>query len=42
VVPRLASCTESVAEHEPQRSFQHCFVGLPPPAPLLSGFSSLV
>ena len=28
VVPRLASCTKSVAEHEPQRSFEHCFVGL--------------
>jgi len=28
VVPRLTSRTESVAEHEPQRSFEHCFVGL--------------
>jgi hypothetical protein len=28
VVPWLASCTESVAEHETQRSFEHCFVGL--------------
>jgi hypothetical protein len=28
VVPRLASGTESVAEHEPQRPFEHCFVGL--------------
>jgi len=28
VVPRLTSRTESVAEHEPQRSFEHCFVSL--------------
>ena len=28
VVSRLASCTESVAEHEPQRGFKHCFIGL--------------
>lgn len=28
VVPRLASCTESMAEHEPERSLEHCFVGL--------------
>src|ERR1700727_513775 len=28
VVPRLTSRTESVAEHETQRSFEHCFVGL--------------
>ncbi|MGO9084513.1 MAG: hypothetical protein ACLQBK_04740, partial [Candidatus Sulfotelmatobacter sp.] len=28
VVPRLTSRTESMAEHEPQRSLEHCFVGL--------------
>ena len=28
VVARLTSRTESMAEHEPQRSFEHCFVGL--------------
>src|SRR5712692_7316593 len=28
MVARLTSHTESVAEHEPQRSFEHCFVGL--------------
>src|SRR6266567_8626631 len=28
VVARLTSRTESVAEHEPQRSFEHCFVSL--------------
>ena len=28
VVSRLASCTESVAEHEPERGFKHCFIGL--------------
>ena len=28
VVPRLTSRAESMAEHEPQRSFEHCFVSL--------------
>ena len=28
MVPRLTSRTESVAEHEPDRSLEHCFVGL--------------
>ncbi len=28
VVPRLTSRTESMAEHEPEGSFQHCFVSL--------------
>jgi len=28
VVARLTSRTESMAEHEPQGSFEHCFVGL--------------
>ena len=28
VVPRLTSRSESMTEHEPQRSFEHCFVGL--------------
>ena len=28
VVPRLTSRTESMAEHKPQGSFEHCFVGL--------------
>src|SRR5208337_177537 len=28
VVPRLTSRTESMAEHEPKGTFQHCFVGL--------------
>ena len=28
VVPRLTSRSEPMAEHEPQRSFEHCFVGL--------------
>jgi len=28
VVARLASRAESVAELEPQQSFEHCFVGL--------------
>ena len=28
VVARLTSRTESMAEHEPQRSFEHRFVGL--------------
>jgi hypothetical protein len=28
VVPRLTPRTESVAKHEPEGSFQHCFVSL--------------
>src|SRR5208282_2215742 len=28
VVPRLTSRTESMAEHEPEGSLEHCFVGL--------------
>jgi len=28
VVPRLTSRTESMAEHEPERRFEHCFVSL--------------
>ncbi len=28
VVPRLTSRTESMAEHEPEGSFEHCFIGL--------------
>lgn len=28
VVARLTSCTESTAEHEPEGSLEHCFVGL--------------
>lgn len=28
VVPRMTSRTESMAEHEPEGSLQHCFVGL--------------
>jgi hypothetical protein len=41
VVPRLASCTESVAEHEPQRSFQHCLVGLLKTSFLVKGKNSV-
>ncbi len=29
VVARLTSRTESIAEHEPKGSLEHCFVGLP-------------
>src|SRR5580704_3936005 len=28
VVPGLTSRTKSMTEHEPERSFEHCFVGL--------------
>jgi len=41
VVPWLTSRTESMAEHEPEGSFQHCFVGLLKTSFLVKGENSV-